>query len=427
MPRMTENLLQYIWQHQLLEGSLHTADGQEVLVERPGLLNTDAGPDFFDARVRIGETLWVGNIEVHVLASDWNRHHHSNNRAYDNVVLHVVYDNDTPVTLQNCHTLPTIELKKYIPALVLNNYEALVSPPSTVAIPCADRLAAVPKLYLDSTLDRLLLERLERKCDTVQRLLDESHGNWEQCCYWLLAHYFGGKTNSFPFELLAKSTDMNLLARWRDRPQRIEALLMGQAGLLQGYFADEYPRQLQADYEALRQGAGLTPVSAHLWKFFRLRPYAFPTVRISQFAQLVCRSRNLFSRLVDTTSVADLQQLFDVAAAPYWDNHFRFDTPSPGKTKRVGRSFIDLLIINAWIPLLYEYGNRHGQQQCKDRAVDLLHQMRPENNRIIRQWNAVGIKADDAARSQALLQLSNAYCSHRDCLHCRIGYKIITN
>ena len=303
MPRMTENLLQYIWQHQLLEGSLHTADGQEVFVERPGLLNTDAGPDFFDARVRIGETLWVGNIEVHVLASDWNRHHHSNNRAYDNVVLHVVYDNDTPVTLQNCHTLPTIELKKYIPNLVLNNYEALVSPPTSVAIPCADRLEAVPKLYLDSTLDRLLLERLERKCDTVQRLLDESHGNWEQCCYWLLAHYFGGKTNSFPFELLATSTDMNLLARWRDRPQRIEALLMGQAGLLQGYFADEYPRQLQADYEALRQGAGLTPVSAHLWKFFRLRPYAFPTVRISQFAQLVCRSRNLFSRLVARVSL----------------------------------------------------------------------------------------------------------------------------
>ena len=147
MPRMTENLLQYIWQHQLLEGSLHTADGQEVLVERPGLLNTDAGPDFFDARVRIGETLWVGNIEVHVLASDWNRHHHSNNRAYDNVVLHVVYDNDTPVTLQNCHTLPTIELKKYIPDLVLNNYEALVSPPTTVAIPCADRLAAVVKQF----------------------------------------------------------------------------------------------------------------------------------------------------------------------------------------------------------------------------------------------------------------------------------------
>ena len=226
MTRMNESFLQYVWQHRLLEGDLCTVDGQPVIIESPGLLNRDAGPDFTNARVWIGGTLWAGNIEVHVLTSDWNRHHHSNNRAYDNVVLHVVYDNDTPVTLQNCHTLPTIELKKYIPDLVLNNYEALVSPPTTVAIPCADRLAAVPKLYLDSTLDRLLLERLERKCDTVQRLLDESHGNWEQCCYWLLAHYFGGKTNSFPFELLAKSTDMNLLARWRDRPQRIEALLM---------------------------------------------------------------------------------------------------------------------------------------------------------------------------------------------------------
>lgn len=424
---MTESLLQYIWQHQLLEGSLHTADGQEVVVERPGMLNTDAGPDFFDARVRIGETLWVGNVEVHVNASDWNHHHHSINRAYDNVVLHVVYSNDAPVTLQNCHTLPTVELKNHIPELLLNNYEALVTPPKTVAIPCADRLADIPDVYLDSTLERLLLERLERKCDTMRRLLDESRGNWEQCCYWLLAHYFGGKANSFPFELLAKSTDMNLLARWRDRPQRIEALLMGQAGLLQGYFEDEYPRMLQTDYEALRQGAGLTPISAHLWKFFRLRPYGFPTIRISQFSQLVCQSHNLFSRLIEATDVETLQQAFDVAATPYWDNHFRFDVSSPGKTKRVGRSFVDLLIINAWVPLLFEYGNRHGQQLYKDRAVDILHQLQPENNRITRQWEAVGIKADNAARSQALLQLSNCYCTHRDCLHCRIGYKIITN
>jgi hypothetical protein len=422
---MTENLLQYIWQHQLLEGSLHTADGQEVLVERPGLLNTDAGPDFFDARVRIGETLWVGNIEVHVLASDWNRHHHSNNRAYDNVVLHVVYDNDTPVTLQNCHTLPTIELKKYIPDLVLNNYEALVSPPTTVAIPCADRLAAVPKLYLDSTLDRLLLERLERKCDTVQRLLDESHGNWEQCCYWLLAHYFGGKTNSFPFELLAKSTDMNLLARWRDRPQRLEALLMGQAGLLQGYFADEYPRQLQADYEALRQGAGLTPVSAHLWKFFRLRPYAFPTIRISQFSQLVCRSASLFSRLLETTSADSLRQLFTLTASPYWDNHYRFDSPSPGKPKRTGAQFTQSLIINAWVPLLFLYGSQHAQQSLKDRAVDLLQQLPPEDNRIVRLYRSAGIEPSHAAHTQALLQLHHGYCSPRNCLNCHIGYKII--
>lgn len=425
MLRMTESLLQYIWQHQLLEGTLHTGEGAEVAVERAGMLNTDAGPDFFDARIKIGDTLWVGNIEVHVNASDWNRHRHSNNRAYDNVVLHVVYNNDAPVTLQNGHALPTVELKGQIPEVILNNYEALVTPPQSVPIPCAERLAAIPGFYLDSTLERLLLERIEYKCTTVRRLLDESRGNWEQCCYWLLAHYFGGKANSFPFELLAKSTDQNLLARWRDRPQRIEALLMGQAGLLQGYFDDEYPRLLQADYEALRQGASLTPISAHLWKFFRLRPYGFPTIRISQFAQLVCQSRNLFSQLVEASDAASLQQAFDVAASPYWDNHFRFDTPSPGKTKRVGHAFIDLLIINAWVPLLFEYGVRHGQQVYKDRAVDLLHQLQPENNHITRQWKSAGITADNAARSQALLQLSNNYCQHRDCLHCRIGYKII--
>ena len=173
MLRMTESLLQYIWQHQLLEGTLHTGEGAEVAVERAGMLNTDAGPDFFDARIKIGDTLWVGNIEVHVNASDWNRHRHSNNRAYDNVVLHVVYNNDAPVTLQNGHALPTVELKGQIPEVILNNYEALVTPPQSVSIPCAERLAAIPGFYLDSTLERLLLERIEYKCTTVRRLQHE--------------------------------------------------------------------------------------------------------------------------------------------------------------------------------------------------------------------------------------------------------------
>ena len=424
--KMREAFLQYVWQHQLLEEGLLTTDGKPIVVEKAGMPNSDAGPDFFDAHVRIGDTLWVGNVEVHIKSSDWTLHHHSNNRAYDNVVLHVVYENDTAITLQNCHTLATLELSRYIPDAVWANYHALLDPPKPRAIPCMDHLEELPKPLVSAYMERLVMERLEQKCITVRQMLEECRGNWEQCCYWLLAHYFGGKANSFPFELLAKTTDPTFLARWLDRPQRVEAILMGQAGLLQGYFADEYPRLLQADYEALRQGASLTPIAGHIWKFFRMRPYGYPTVRISQFAQLLCKSRNLFSHLLDTPDAAEIQNLFDVSASAYWDNHFQFDKPSPGKPKRVGRHFVDRLIINAWVPLLFEYGSRHAMQHYKDQALEILQQLPAEDNQILRQWRDVGIEADSAGQSQALIQLYNNYCSRRDCLHCQIGYKIIT-
>ena len=424
---MTEAFLQYVWQHQLLQGELVTTDGLPVVVERPGVLNHDAGPDFFDARVRIGDTLWAGNLEVHVKSSDWNLHRHTNDRAYDNVVLHVVYQCDTPVTLHDCRQLPTLELRRNIADALWDNYDALQHPPAEMPIPCMDHLPEVPSFYIDSCLERLTLERLERKCATVRQMLHDARGGWDQTCYWIMAHYFGGKVNALPFELLAKNTDLNLLSRWRDNPQRIEALLMGQAGMLEGYFDDEYPRQLQRDYEALRQGACLEPMKGFLWKFYRLRPNGFPTIRISQFAQMVCQSRNLFSHLLETTDAVELQKFFDVSASSYWNTHYRFDQPSSGTTKRLGESFVNTLIINAWVPLLFEYGNQNGQQQYKDQAVSILQQLPPEKNRIIRQWQAAGVKALNADQSQALLQLYNEHCASHDCLHCQIGYKIITH
>lgn len=425
MARMSELFLQYVWQHQLLEGELRTCDGLVVKVEKPGLLNRDSGPDFFDAHLRIGDTLWVGNVEVHVHSSDWNLHKHSTDHAYDNVVLHVVYVHDTAITLQNCRELPTLCIADNIQNSLWDNYEALVHPPEPIPIPCVNHLHKVSSLYVNSALERLTIERLEAKCALVRQMLSDSRGNWEQCCYWLLAHYFGGKANSFPFELLAKSTDMGLLARWRDKPQRIEALLMGQAGLLEGFFDDEYPRQLQIDYQALRQGANLTPIAGYLWKFFRLRPNNFPTIRISQFARLISQSHALFSHLLDTPDAKQLQQFFDVAASDYWTHHYQFDKPSPGKPKKLGASFVDVLIINAWVPLLFEYGNQHGMQEYKDQAVSILEQIKPESNHIIRQWSDAGVRAQNASQSQALIQLYQSHCNQHDCLRCMIGYKIL--
>lgn len=423
---MTEAFLQYLWQHKLLQGELTTTDGQLVAIERPGTLNTDAGPDFSDARLKVGDTYWAGNVEIHIKASDWQQHKHEADKNYSGVVLHVVYIADVNIVTDNGNKLQTLEIKDNIPREIWDRYEELTQHSAQLGdVPCAPFLEAIPSFLLNNSLDRLTIERIQRKANDVHRLLEESHGSWETCCYWMLARYFGGKTNGFAFELLAKATDQRLLARWKDQPQRVEALLMGQAGFLEGYFEDDYPRQLQTDYEALRRGAHLSPIDSYLWKFFRLRPNSFPTIRISQFAQLIAKSSNLFSHLLEQTDAKKLSELFDVESAPYWRNHFQFDKETATSTKHVGKAFVETLIINAWVPLLMEYGIQHGQQRYKDQAIEILRQIAPEANKITRQWQACGIKAEDAAQSQALIQLSNEYCAAKRCLECQIGYQIL--
>lgn len=423
---MTEAFLQYVWQHQLLDGGLTTIDGQPVAVLRAGELNVDAGPDFFDARVRIGDVEWAGNVEVHIHSSDWNLHGHTADAAYNNVVLHVVYAHDCEVRLHDGRVPATLELKRYLHPALVASYDRLMRPAEGNLLTCGDEIGGVPPFMVKSFLDRLSVERIEAKTETVRRLLEESRGGWEQTCYWLMARYFGGKVNALPFELLAKATDQRLLARWKDNPQRIEALLMGQAGLLEGYFEDSYPRLLQNDYEALRSGASLKPVGGHLWRFYRLRPSSFPTIRISQFAHLVSTSSNLFSMLLAVTDAKEMVKLFDQSAAGYWDTHYKFDAATTRSSrKRVGKMQAQLLIINAWVPLLFLYGTMHGQQRYKEQAVDLLMQLPPEDNVVIRRWRAAGIEPANAAESQALLQLDGAYCRCRRCLECNIGFQIL--
>ena len=423
---MTEAFLHYIWQHQMVSKTLATIDGQSVIVHRVGDLNRDAGPDFFNAHLSIDGIEWAGNIEIHLRSSDWNVHHHSQDKVYNNVILHVVFEHDREIRLENGNIPPTLELKHYIHPALVANYDSLMQPSASDGIPCTQRLPKVPSFIVGSCLDRMTVERIENKSQVVRRLLDESRGDWEQTCYWLIARYFGSKVNALPFELLAKATDPRLLARWKDNPHRTEALLMGQAGMLEGYFEDEYPRLLQADYDALRTGVSLQPIGNHLWRFFRIRPSAFPTLRISQFANLVATSNNLFSTLLEITDAEQMERLFDCQAANYWDNHYRFDQPTEKSShKRLGRMQAELLIINAWVPLLFVYGEVRGQLQYKEQAISLLQQLPAENNNIIRQFQASGITPDNAAQSQALLQLKNCYCNNRQCLRCSIGHSII--
>lgn len=423
---MTEAFLHYLWQHRMVTKELTTTEGLPIVVNRVGDINRDAGPDFFNAHLTIDGVEWAGNIEVHLRSSDWNTHHHSQDKGYNNVILHVVYEHDCEIRLENGNIPPTLELKNFIHPALVTNYDALTNPSSSEGIPCSSRLPMVPSMVVNSCLERMTIDRIENKSRVIRRLLEESRGNWEQTCYWLIARYFGGKVNALPFELLAKATEQRLLSRWKDNPHRVEALLMGQAGMLEGYFEDNYPQTLQTDYEALRTGASLSAIDAHLWKFFRIRPSAFPTIRISQFANLFSSSSSLFSTLLEMTDASKMEELFNCCAADYWNNHYRFDQPTKKSTaKRLGRVQADLLIINAWVPLLFVYGEVRGQQHYKEQAISILQQLPPENNFVVRQFEAVGLEPENAARSQAMLQLKNCYCNDRQCLRCGIGHSII--
>lgn len=422
---MTEAFLQYVWQHRLLEGPLVTTEGLPVVVERPGELNRDAGPDFLDSRLVIGGLHWAGNVEVHTRASDWNQHGHSDDKAYNNVILHVVYIYDADIILENSKKVQTLDISQSLPQYVWDNYDSLMNPADDTQIPCASRLKDIPDFLYHLSQDRLLVERIERKSGDVERILKESKGSWEEACYWLTAHYFGGKTNAFAFELLAKVTPMRIVAKIKDNPFRVEALYMGQAGLLDGDFNDEYPKKLQREYKYLSAAYQLTPMEGHLWKFFRVRPSSFPTLRISQFSDLMSKSSNLFSKMLDAEDAGTVSKLFVVQASEYWHSHYNFDKETEHSPKSLGKSLINTIIINAWIPLLYEYGVAHGAEMYKERAFNLLQQLPPEDNRITRLWESAGIKIGNAAESQSVIQRYTEYCSRKKCLDCQLAFRIM--
>ncbi|MBP5190541.1 MAG: DUF2851 family protein [Bacteroidales bacterium] len=422
---MTEAFLQYVWHHRLLEGPLATTEGLSVVVERPGELNRDAGPDFFDARVSIDGIHWAGNVEIHVCASDWKHHGHSADKAYNNVILHVVYVNDADIVLENGKKVPTLDISQSLPQHVWENYDRLMKASEDCQIPCGTRLKEIPDFLYNLSQDRLLIERIERKSGDVERILKESKGSWEQACYWLTAHYFGGKTNALPFELLAKVTPMRVVSKIKDNPFRIEALYFGQAGLLECEFNEEYPKSLQREYNYLRTAHQLSPIGEHLWKFFRVRPSSFPTLRISQFANLIAQSGNLFSRLLMAEDVKTIQKLFKVQTSEYWTTHYNFDKLSDASPKALGKSVIDTIIINSWIPLLFEYGVSHDAETYKERAFSLLQQMPSEDNCITRIWAEYGVKPHNAAESQSVIQRYTEYCSHKKCLDCQLAFRLL--
>jgi hypothetical protein len=419
---MSEEFLQYIWKNKLFESNEYFSSSNEnIIVEHVGEQNQNSGPDFNDARIRINNTLWAGNCEVHLAASDWIKHGHNNNKAFDNVILHVVLKNDAIIKTTEGRTIPAIEIS-YKNNLE-KNYRQLKS--SLLWAPCADNIKQVNRIYIVQWLTKLAIERLEKRFDDIKLNLEQNNNNWEVAFYQYLARSFGFKVNSVPFEMLAKSIPLKILAKHKDNPKQLEALLYGQSGLLEDPI-DQYSTELFKEYNFLQKKYSLKPIEKHLWKYMRLRPANFPTIRIAQFAALINRSSGLFSKILEVENIERLEEYFNVTASTYWDNHFRFGQISKGKPKNLSRSSIHLLLVNSVIPFIFVYGKLKNLPEYKEKAIEFLEKLEPEKNNIIKGWHDIGIEAKSAFETQALLQLKNEYCQHKNCLKCDIGNLIIS-
>ncbi len=423
---MTEEFLHHIWKFKLFDQSdLKTTAGEAIEILKAGIHNFDSGPDFFNAQLKVGDTLWAGNAEIHINASDWKKHFHQHDKAYNNIIVHIVYNADEPIYRTSGETIPTIEIKERIDKKIFLNYLNFKS--SSDWIPCEKQISGVPEFILNSTLDKLLLERLERKSKSISDSLQLNNNNWEETFYQHLARNFGFKTNAEPFELLAKSIPSLVLAKHKSSLLQIEALLFGQAGLLNEHLEDKYSQNLQNEYIFLKQKFKLNSIDSHLWKFLRLRPVNFPTIRIAQFANLIFNSSHLFSKMMEIEKCDDIKMLMNVDVSEYWHTHYVFDKPSKLKTKHLGDDSINNILINTIVPFLFVYGKQKDDVKYVDRALQFLEQTTGENNAIIQKWEALKMPVKTAYSTQALLQLKNEYCNHKKCLNCNIGNYLLKN
>ncbi|MDR2036366.1 MAG: DUF2851 family protein [Bacteroidales bacterium] len=419
---MTEDFLHYVWKHRLYLTQDHTAiGGEKIEVLHPGIANTHAGPDFSDARIRIGTTLWAGCVEIHICSSDWEKHGHHHDPAYNNVILHVVYQHDTDVYTENGQKLPVLEL--HFDDRYYENYLQLAGKKETIA--CKEKLGSIDEFTWMAWLDRMAIERLEQKSNDILRTYSSTGNNWEETFYRRLARNFGFSLNGLPFETLAKSLPYHLLLKHKDHPDQLEALLFGQAGMLQDKYEDAYYTGLQDEYLFLRNKYQLVPIESHLWKFLRLRPVNFPTVRIAQFADLIHRNDHLFSRIIGSDTTRQLEEMFTIRASGYWDTHYVFGKDAVDRKKTFGKTAFHSVMINTVIPFLFVYGKVRSKEDFCIRAIDLLQNLPPEKNTILTLWHESGVDNPTALTSQALLQLKNEYCMSKRCLHCAVGNKIV--
>jgi len=419
---MKEDFLHYLWKYSLYGNKpLQLTDGTNVEVISCGEHNNDSGPDFFNAKVKIGNTVWAGNIEIHVLASDWHRHKHQNNKAYDNIILHVVAKNDTDIKRENGKLIPALELIS--PKGVYEQYLYLMQSKSWVA--CETFIKKINEFIIIDWKQALLIERLQEKSEIIEERFIANNKNWEEAFYQTLAANFGFKTNSLPFEMLAKSVPVNYLGKHKDNLLLIEAMLFGQSGLLPKTPKEPYTIQLLKDYEHLKNKFNLQPMSGHLWKFSKLRPSNFPTVRLAQFAALIHNSNALMSKIIEAENFSEVKKYFDVEASGYWQNHYVFEKTSAHRNKKFGDTAFQNIVINTIAPFFALYGSLKNNPHYTQKALNWLTQLKPEQNSITKHWSELGLNVKNAFDSQSLIQLKNSYCNKKKCLNCRIGNQVI--
>lgn len=416
---MTERLLHYIWQFQHFNTrNLQTSQGEPLQILHSGSYNSNQGPDFLNSKIRIGETTWAGNIEIHVKASDWQTHNHSSDLNYQNVMLHVVWNNDIGDVLP----FPTLELQQYVSSILLDRYEELIQ--SAQFIPCQHHIQHVSALSFTAWKERLLVERLQQRATGIQKMLEANKQHWEETFWWILARNFGVKINSDAFEKIARSIPLSILAKHKNQVQQLEALLMGQAALLDKIFEDDYPNMLRREYVFLQKKYGLRKAHAPLY-FLRMRPANFPTIRLAQLAMLVHESHHLFSLIKEAQNIQDVKNLFAVVANDYWHYHYMFDEQTTFKKKMLGEQMIQNIFVNSIVPVLYAYGLINNSEQYKEKAILWMEQLTAEKNSITKGFEQLGIDNASAFDSQALIQLKNVYCNYKLCLQCAVGNQVL--
>lgn len=421
---MTEKFLHYVWQYGLFnQQDLTTHEGEKVVIIKRGTYNENAGPDFTNARIQIGETEWAGNVEIHVFASDWLLHKHSSNLAYDSVILHVVLENDNQLFRKDGSAFPVIVLKDKLNWTTYETYSTIMQ--SKQWIPCASSIGLVSALHRNAWLERILVARLERKSLEMEQLLLAYRGSFEEVFYVRLARNFGFNVNAEPFEQLARNLPLNLLAKHRNSILQTEAILFGQAGFLDEMPSDSYHNELITEYRYLKQKLGLISGEKHAWKFSRLRPYNFPTVRLAQFASLVYHSNGLLSKLLECDKISDVKNRFLHPVSDYWKTHFRFGITARLSEKNLSESVIENIIINTLVPMLFLLAKQKDDAVYTEKALRFLEETSAEKNHITEKFALMGFRANSAFESQGQLELKNSYCNAKRCLECGIGLKIL--
>ena len=417
---MTERLLQYIWQFQYFSRSeLQTTQGENIQVLFPGKPNTNQGPDFLNAQIKIGNTTLAGSVELHLKTSQWQEHGHQNDPNYKNVILHVVFEDDTKI---NASSVPVLELQSRISTVLLQRYNSLMQ--AGTFISCANSIAGVKEITWTAWKERLLAERLTRKSNLVFDFLKKNNYHWEETFWWMLARNFGMKVNSDAFEAIAQSIPVNILAKHKNQIHQLEALLLGQAGLLNGAFNDDYPQLLQREYSFLKKKYNLKPTHIRV-QSLRMRPGNFPAIRLAQLAMLIQHSAHLFSRILETENVLEIKKLFEVTANDYWHYHYTIDELSGFKKKTIGKEMMENVVINSIVPVLFAYGLHHKEEKYKTKALNWLEATAAERNAVTKGFSALQLANKTAYDSQAYIELKTQYCDQKHCLQCAVGNALL--